>query len=151
MIIINKEMIRLLKNHNTSKNRLSIGLQKILQEGIIGTDGCFFFKKYYTLNSKHLCLKEFQDSTTYEAFINGFHIDDYCCKNFLENGLLFCKKLAKKLDKINQKYAIIFVYDDKDKYLTCHVTFHTFHFSEQPYLPIENLDDCWGGVLIIQN
>lgn len=151
MIVMNKEMIRLLKKHGLPQNRLCINLQRILKDGIIESEGCFFLKKYYLLNRSHLNLKDFQDYTGYESFINGFHIDDYCRKNFFENGLIFCKKLAYKLDKIGLKYTIIFVHDTKDKYLTCHITFHTYHSGEPPYLPMEDLDNCWGGVLIIQN
>lgn len=151
MIVMNKEMVRLLKKQGLPKISFSRSLQHILKEGIIEVEGCFFFKKYYLLNCNHLCQEEFQDSTGYEGFLNGFHIDDYCQKHFFENGLLFCKKLAHKLDKIRIKYTIIFVYDTKGKYLTCHITFHTYHPGEPPYLPIEDLDKCLGAVLIIQN
>ena len=75
-------LVELIRKTPYKSTALPKKLSKILEEGIVGIDNCFFFRCFYEANS-HINQRDFEDNTSYENFINEFHLDDYCRKGTL--------------------------------------------------------------------
>lgn len=93
MIRLNNKMYEIISKKICKGIKLNSKLQKIIDEGFIERDGCFFFANQV---QEHLMLSDFVTKTDFEAFVNSIHIDDYVSSQHLEQSIKFINNVKRK-------------------------------------------------------
>ena len=144
---MNRHMVELIRKTPYKSTALPKKLSKILEEGIVGIDNCLFFRCFYEANS-HINQRDFEDNTSYENFINEFHLDDYCRKGTLN----YVFKFVDRLDKINKEKDVpisitaYVSYDNEDFTFS----FVTSHEGENHWIEFNDIDDYQQPLMIIE-
>ncbi len=131
-IICNKSMISLLMSCRNRKTEMSVGLTKILSDGLVCRSGCLLLKNLYEANKRHVRKEHFEDLTGYETFVNGFVVNDFCGDNYLRNSLLFINAVSELVNKSYSHIPTEIVLSKSDR--SYHFTMHTLRVAETPYL-----------------
>lgn len=144
MIKSNLRMSLLLFEEIISKQQLDTRLLKILNQGFIQKDGCYFLKSFYEADT-NVTQRNFIDKTGYEAFINSFHVDDYVEDNYFLQTILFVKMLSIYWGELtNQKNIETIIAETSFGF---NVRFHVVREGE--IYNDENLENYKEGVIII--
>jgi hypothetical protein len=105
-------------------------------------------KSFYDANRDHLKLSYFNfDYIDYEVAINGFHIDDFSDKNYLEQGILFIKEIENKILEKYQNIEVELILA-KTNY-GYHFTMHTIR-EKNNYL-VDDIEKYETATLIIRH
>ena len=140
-------MISLLLSYRNHKVELSEQLLEILHNGIIYKNNSLLLKSFYDANSKHVNKNQFDDLTAYEAFINGFMINDFCCCNYLKNGLLFTDYVCNIIKETYSYMPIEIILCKTTKYY--HFMMHTIRLGEVPYLE-KNIETYTEPTMVVR-
>lgn len=137
MILMNNKMLTFIQRKGRDSIRLSMKLSEILKAGVREMDGCYFLNYFLEENSQYSS-DVFEDLTSYESFMNGFHVEDYCTRHVIENSFHFSVRLAKLL-KGTCKYRIVLSIDKQND---CYITFHSVHQGEPEWIDQTGIDFC---------
>ncbi|GAP68175.1 hypothetical protein BA6E_102173 [Bacteroidales bacterium 6E] len=129
---------------SNSKINLSNGIQKLIEEGIVEKDGCYFL---YSKKPEGKLSPDLNDKTGNEAFYNKILIDDY--SDEIENiehcyffeGIAFAKKMAHCF--LKEKFYFYVLYDNN----FCTFTFHKQREGE--YWLVEDLDKYKEDAIVL--
>lgn len=111
--VLNFKMLTLLSGKIVSSLKLNPALRKLLSEGFILHEGCYFLKSLYKQQS-HINGADFKDRTGYECFVNSIHFDDYVDTDVFEQALLFSNDLIKTWDVENNSLSLRLILSETD-------------------------------------
>lgn len=98
-------MLKIIHEISNSERKIPNKLNCLIKDGFIEVDKCYFISSQYK-NNTNVTLKNFQDKTGYECFINSIHIDDFVQSNHLVNSLIFVNSLFEKWNLRKEKTKI---------------------------------------------
>lgn len=149
-MIINTKMIDILKNNYSLEKKVYLpnSLLKILNEGFIIHNDCYFIKYFFNL-STNVNNSTFKDKISYECFVNSFHIDDYVDCNYLKYSIVFCNLLLKKWYEFSNLQAKVIISLDED--LSSTIKFYIYRENELGFIDEKKLDNCIQPILISSN
>jgi len=146
MIVSNTKMFHLLLKMNRTKTVLLKKMKPIIADGLVQQDNNVFLNYFYSANP-HVEREHFFNDTAYENFINGFHIDDYCKRNHLENALLFADKFIEIWNnQVGKKTLEIVISQTEYGY---HFSAHSFR-KKEIFININDIEKFDEAVLIIR-
>jgi hypothetical protein len=147
----NKAMIKYLSR--SSGYSQSSDIKKIIDlfcPSFIKKDDCIFLEE--SIKNSTVSQSDFQDKTSFEAFINHVHINDYI--SFMVNNPYEILNISIKVLEA-WGYKLKFMYPDINFLLIlsfdgedCTLRFHTYRQDELNWIDIENLDGYSEGILL---
>lgn len=105
MVKINRKMQKIIDDIPALKLKIPNELYCLIKDGFIEIEKCYLISSQYK-NNTNVSLKNFQDRTGYECFINSIHIDDFVMSNHLCNSLVFVNLLFEKWNLREEKNKI---------------------------------------------
>jgi len=120
-------------------------LNDIITEGFIIQDECYLSTKL-TSYCQLCSIDYFEDSISFECFVNSFHMEDYVSEKYLEYSILFSNELLIQWHKKSAKpLNIIISLDDETSFPT--VKFHLKR-NDASWLDEKNIESITQPVLI---
>lgn len=127
---------------------LPYSLNDILVEGFIIHDGCYLSKKLASY-CKNCSIDYFEDSISFECFVNSFHMDDYVNEKYIEYSILFCNELLTKWNEFSEKPLNMMISLDDETSLPT-IKFYLKR-DNASWLDEENIESIIQPVLITNN
>ena len=145
--VLNFKMLSLILKKVALNFQLNAALQKLLNEGFIFHEGCYFLKTLYKQQS-HINQSDFIDSTGYECFINSIHFDDYIENNVFEQALLFSDNLIKKWNIQNNGLVLKLILSETD--FGFNLKFHLYREYEH-WINENDIDKFEEAIIVFKN
>ena len=144
---MNKMMVDLIRKTPYKRISLSKELLAILEEGVVKTNDCIFFRFFYNANPQ-LTYHQFKDKTEYEHSINDFHFDDYCRNSTINHVFLFVNRLKKLVNEQNISIPITSIVSSDNGDIS--FSFITRHEEERPWINPSEIDCYHQPIMLIE-
>ncbi|SEI52191.1 hypothetical protein SAMN05216327_102202 [Dyadobacter sp. SG02] len=140
-------MFYLVNQMLTISNSIDDRLVELISGGFVVVDDCYILKSLYE-NNRHIKLREFEDKTGFECFVNSFHVDDYIEDDFLIQSLLFTGLLFQEWKGLSTNAILEVIVSETD--FGMNVKFHAMRNGEV-WANDSDLDEFEEALLVVRD